>query len=219
MCGIFAVLGKDNFKEIVITGLKLLLNRGYDSCGICYIENNLLNTIKHASTNVNNSSDLLEKEMLDLKINSTTAILHTRWSTHGPPTDRNSHPHHDNKNRIALVHNGIIENFHELKEELTNKGYFFHSQTDTEVISVLIGYYLDEGNNIENAIKNTIERLMGTWALTIIHKDYPNRMWITRNGSPLLLGFEDDYIIVASEQIAFENNIKKYIILNNNDLI
>ena len=219
MCGIFAVLGKDNFKEIVITGLKLLLNRGYDSCGICYIENNLLNTIKHASTNVNNSSDLLEKEMLDLKINSTTAILHTRWSTHGPPTDRNSHPHHDNKNRIALVHNGIIENFHELKEELTNKGYFFHSQTDTEVISVLIGYYLDEGNNIENAIKNTIERLMGTWALTIIHKDYPNRMWITRNGSPLLLGFEDDYIIVASEQIAFANNIKKYIILNNNDLI
>ena len=87
------------------------------------------------------------------------------------------------------------------------------------MISVLIGYYLDEGNNIENAIKNTIERLMGTWALTIIHKDYPNRMWITRNGSPLLLGFEDDYIIVASEQIAFANNIKKYIILNNNDLI
>jgi len=219
MCGIFAVLGKDNFQEIVITGLKLLLNRGYDSCGICYIENNLLNTIKHASTNVNNSSDLLEKEMLHLKINSTIAILHTRWSTHGPPTDKNSHPHHDNKNRIALVHNGIIENFQELKEELIKKGYIFHSQTDTEVISVLIGYYLDEGLNIENAIKNTIERLMGTWALTIIHKDYPNRMWITRNGSPLLLGFEDNYVIVASEQIAFGNNIKKYIILNNNDLI
>jgi glucosamine--fructose-6-phosphate aminotransferase (isomerizing) len=219
MCGIFAVLGKKNFQEIVLTGLKLLLNRGYDSCGICYIENKTLNTIKHASTSVNNSSDFLEKEMLDLKIDSGTAILHTRWSTHGPPTDKNSHPHHDNKNNIALVHNGIIENYHELKEELMGKGYFFISQTDTEVISVLIGYYLDEGNEIGDAIKRTIERLSGTWALTIIHKDYPNRMWITRNGSPLLLGFEDDYILVASEQIAFANNIKKYIILNNNDLI
>ena len=219
MCGIFAVLGKKNFQEIVLTGLKLLLNRGYDSCGICYIENNLLNTIKHASTNISNSSDLLEKEMLGLKIDSSTAILHTRWSTHGAPTDKNSHPHHDNKNRIALVHNGIIENYHELKEELLSKGYFFISQTDTEVISVLIGYYLDQGNEIGHAIKQTIERLSGTWALTIIHKNYPNRMWITRNGSPLLLGFEDDYIIVASEQIAFSNNIKKYIILNNNDLI
>jgi len=219
MCGIFAILGKKNFQEIVITGLKLLLNRGYDSCGICYIEKNSLNTIKHASTNVNNSSDLLEEEMLDLKIDSGIAILHTRWSTHGPPTDKNSHPHHDNKNRIALVHNGIIENYHQLKEELIGKGYFFISQTDTEVISVLIGYYLDEGNEIGDAIKRTIERLNGTWALTIINKDYPNRMWITRNGSPLLLGFEDDYILVASEQIAFANNIKKYIILNNNDLI
>jgi len=219
MCGIFAVLGKENFQEIVLTGLKLLLNRGYDSCGICYIENNSLNTIKHASTTVNNSSDLLEKELVDIKIDSTTAILHTRWSTHGPPTDKNSHPHHDNANRIALVHNGIIENYHELKDELVQKGYFFISQTDTEVISVMIGYYLDKDKTIEEAIKNTIERLLGTWALTIIHKDYPNRMWITRNGSPLLLGFEDDYIIVASEQIAFANNIKKYIILCNNDLI
>ena len=140
MCGICAFIGNFNGVKYAFDGIKVLQNRGYDSCGICYIENNLLNTIKHASTNVNNSSDLLEKEILDLKINSTTAILHTRWSTHGPPTDRNSHPHHDNKNRIALVHNGIIENFHELKEELIKKGYIFHSQTDTEVISVLIGF-------------------------------------------------------------------------------
>lgn len=156
MCGIFAVLGKNNFQDIVLTGLKLLLNRGYDSCGICYIENNLLNTIKHASTNISNSSDLLEKEMLGLNIDSSTAILHTRWSTHGPPTDKNSHPHHDNKNRIALVHNGIIENFHELKDELIKRGYFFISQTDTEVISVMIGYYLDEGNEIGDALNEQL---------------------------------------------------------------
>jgi glucosamine--fructose-6-phosphate aminotransferase (isomerizing) len=219
MCGIFAVLGRDNVTKIILSGLKLLLNRGYDSCGVCYIENKSLNTIKYSSTKINNSFELLENEIKTTTIVSNIAISHTRWSTHGAPTDKNSHPHHDNKNRVALVHNGIIENYHELKEELVSKEYFFISQTDTEVISVLIGYYLDQGNEIGDAIKQTIERLSGTWALTIIHKNYPNRMWITRNGSPLLLGFEDDYIIVASEQIAFANNIKKYIILNNNDLI
>jgi glucosamine--fructose-6-phosphate aminotransferase (isomerizing) len=219
MCGIFAILGKENCKEIVLMGLNLLLNRGYDSCGICFIENNSLNTIKYASTKISNSFELLKEETNSLEINSSIAISHTRWSTHGPPTDKNSHPHHDNKNRIAIVHNGIIENFQELKDELINNGYIFHSQTDTEVIAVLIGFYLDENNSVEIAIQKCIERLSGTWALSIIHKDYPNRMWVTRNGSPLLLGIEDDYVIIASEQIAFANNIKKYIVLNNNDLI
>jgi len=220
MCGIFAILGKEKFQEIVLTGLKLLLNRGYDSCGICYIEGNNLNTIKYASTTVNNSVDLLENELLSKdKIDSSTAILHTRWSTHGAPTDKNSHPHHDNKNRIALVHNGIIENYQELKRDLLSKGYFFYSQTDTEVIAVTLGSYLDKGLTVKDAISKTVERLLGTWALTIIHKDYPNHIWVTRNGSPLLLGIENDYVIVVSEQIAFANNIKKYIILDNNDLI
>lgn len=219
MCGIFAVLGRDNVTKIILSGLKLLLNRGYDSCGVCYIENKLLNTIKYSSTKINNSFELLENEIKTTTIVSNIAISHTRWSTHGAPTDKNSHPHHDNKNRIAIVHNGIIENYHELKEDLMGKGYFFISQTDTEVISVMIGYYLDMGNEIGNSINKTLERLQGTWALSILHKDYPNKMWITRNGSPLLLGFEDDYIMIVSEQIAFANYIKKYIILNNNDLI
>jgi glucosamine--fructose-6-phosphate aminotransferase (isomerizing) len=219
MCGIFAVLGRDNVTKIILSGLKLLLNRGYDSCGVCYIENKSLNTIKYSSTKINNSFELLENEIKTTTIVSNIAISHTRWSTHGAPTDKNSHPHHDNKNRIAIVHNGIIENYHELKEDLMGKGYFFISQTDTEVISVMIGYYLDMGNEIGNSINKTLERLQGTWALSILHKDYPNKMWITRNGSPLLLGFEDDYIMIVSEQIAFANYIKKYIILNNNDLI
>jgi len=220
MCGIFAILGKDNFQGVSLTGIKLLLNRGYDSCGISYIEQNKLNTIKYASTKSTPSIELLENELLSKPIiDSSIAILHTRWSTHGPPTNENSHPHHDNKDRIALVHNGIIENYQELKDELLSHGLVFKSQTDTEVVAVMIGYYLDQGLSVENAISNTVERLLGTWALTIIHKDFPNRIWVTRNGSPLLLGIENDYVIVASEQIAFANNIKKYIILNNNDLI
>jgi glucosamine--fructose-6-phosphate aminotransferase (isomerizing) len=122
-------------------------------------------------------------------------------------------------NRISLVHNGIIENYKELKNEMLEKNYFFKSQTDTEIISVLIGYFLDVGYDMELAIKNTIEKLRGTWALVIINKFYPNKMWITRNGSPLLLGFDDEFIMVASEQIAFGNYIKKYIVLDNHDLL
>jgi glucosamine--fructose-6-phosphate aminotransferase (isomerizing) len=102
---------------------------------------------------------------------------------------------------------------------LIDKGYFFRSQTDTEIIAVLIGYYLDNNEPIEQAIKKALEELSGTWALVIIHKDYPNKIWITRNGSPLLLGMEEEYVMIVSEQIAFANFIKKYIVIDNHDLI
>ena len=146
-------------------------------------------------------------------------IAHTRWSTHGPKTDLNSHPHSDNLDRISLVHNGIIENYLELKKELINKNYSFKSETDTEIISVLIGYYLDQNLSIHKAIQTTINRLQGTYALVIMHKDYSNKMWCVRCGSPLLLGISESFIMLASEQIAFGNNINKYIVLNNHDLI
>ena len=219
MCGIVGYLGSDNFCEYIISGLKLLQNRGYDSVGISSIENDVLNTIKFASTNTHDSLEKLEKNVVETTPNSGCAIGHTRWATHGGKTDINAHPHHDNNDRIAIVHNGIIENFQELKARLLEKKYTFKSQTDTEVIAVLIGFYLDNGEPIENAIKKTVEELSGTWALVIIHRDYPNKMWITRNGSPLLLGMEDEYIMIVSEQIAFNNFIKKYIVLDNHDLI
>lgn len=219
MCGIVAYLGKNNCANYIIDGLKQLQNRGYDSVGISYIENSSLNTLKYASTNTHNSLEKLESTLENMTIVSTCGIGHTRWATHGGKTDANAHPHHDNLNRIAIVHNGIIENFSELKQKLIKRGYSFTSQTDTEVIAVLIGYYLDSGLPIEEAIKCALEELIGTWALIIIHKNFPNKMWITRNGSPLLLGFEDDSIMVASEQIALNDGIKKYVALNNNDLI
>jgi glucosamine--fructose-6-phosphate aminotransferase (isomerizing) len=147
------------------------------------------------------------------------SIGHTRWATHGSKTDINAHPHHDNKDRISIVHNGIIENFCSLKKDLIQKGYKFISQTDTEVISVLIGYYLDNDFSMTDAIKQTVSQLKGTWALVMIHRKYPNKIWITRNGSPLLLGIEEDFVMVASEQIAFHNYIKHYVVLNNQDVI
>ena len=219
MCGIIGYLGSDIFTQYVLSGLKLLENRGYDSVGISYIQSTEIKTIKYASTNTHNSLIKLEKAVEDMGITAHSGIGHTRWATHGSKTDINSHPHHDNLDRISLVHNGIIENYRELKTKLVEKGYVFKSQTDTEVIAVLIGYYLDQGEQIGSAIKRTLEELSGTWALIIIHKDYPNKLWITRNGSPLLLGLDDECIMVVSEQIAFGNYMKKYIIIDDNDLI
>ena len=215
MCGIIGYLGNDLFLTHILNGLWLLINRGYDSVGISTIIDNSLNTIKYAN---NESMKSLENRVKDIDYKTNIGIGHTRWATHGSKTDINAHPHHDNKNRISLVHNGIIENYRELKAELIVDGYHFISQTDTEVITVLIGKYLDIGLSMMDAVEKTVNRLSGTWALVIIHAEYPNRLWITRNGSPLLLGIDDEYIMVASEQIAFGNKIKNYIVLDNHDI-
>ena len=218
MCGIIGYLGFSNSIQAINNGLIILQNRGYDSVGISYMnEKNELKTIKYASDNTNDSLELLIQNTKD--ITSHIGIGHTRWATHGSKTQLNAHPHQDNQHRISLVHNGIIENYYELKTKLIENGYFFISQTDTEVITVLIGYYLDNGFTVETSIQKTIDNLIGTWALVIIHRDYPNKMWITRKGSPLLLGTNDECIMVVSEQIAFKNNIYQYIVLNNDELI
>jgi len=215
MCGIIGYLGNENFSTHILNGLWLLINRGYDSVGISTIIDNSLNTIKYAN---DESIKSLETKINNVQYNTNIGIGHTRWATHGSKTVLNAHPHHDNSNRISLVHNGIIENYAELKRELLEDGYYFLSQTDSEVITVLIGKYLDEGFDMMDAVEKTVNRLSGTWALVILNKDFPNKLWITRNGSPLLLGMEDEFILVVSEQIAFGNSIKQYIVLDNHDI-
>jgi len=220
MCGIIGYLGNESFDKHVLNGLWLLINRGYDSVGISTIKNNNLYTIKYANEITEQISlYYLETELKKIDIDEKIGIGHTRWATHGSKTTINAHPHHDNLNRISLVHNGIIENYSDLKTELLTLGYHFISHTDTEVISVLIGKYLDDGFSMMESVEKTVNRLSGTWALVILHKDYPNKLWITRNGSPLLLGLEEDFIMVASEQIAFGNQIKNYIVLDNHDIL
>lgn len=219
MCGIVGYLGRESFNEYIISGLKLLQNRGYDSAGISCINNGELITTKYASTNTNDSLAQLEENINKNTFESSIAIGHTRWATHGGKTNANAHPHTDNKNRISIVHNGIIENFQELKNKLKSEGFSFRSQTDTEVIAILIGKHLDNNETMENAIKLAVSELSGTWALVIINKNFPNKIWITRNGSPLLLGIDEEFIMIASEHIAFGNYIKKYIVLDNHDLI
>ena len=218
MCGIVGYLGIDNYYDYVINGLKLLQNRGYDSAGLTYIYNNDLITNKFSSTHINNSLEILENS-IHLNEESKIAIGHTRWATHGSINNINAHPHHDNQNMFSIVHNGIIENFHFIKNQLLDEGYHFLSQTDTEIISVLLGKYYSLEKNIEKAIEQTVNELQGTWALVIVHKDFPDQIWFTRNGSPLLLGIDDQFVLIVSEQLAFNNYIKKYIIIENHDII
>ncbi len=219
MCGIIAYLGNDHCNDHLIHGLKMLQNRGYDSAGISVIHDKCLAITKCASTTDNNAILLVEQQIHDTNYKSTIGIGHTRWATHGGKTDANAHPHCDTQQRISLVHNGIIENYQELKSMLMNDGYVFSSQTDTEVIAAMIGHHLDKQLSIHDSIQTTLSLLKGTWALCVIHKDFPNSMWVARNGSPLLLGMCDEYIMIASESIAFGKYIQKYIVLENNDLI
>lgn len=219
MCGIVGYLGSDSATEFIMNGLKLLQNRGYDSVGICSIIDTSLNIIKCASNDTYDALIGLDQHVNAKKEFTNIGIGHTRWATHGSKTTQNAHPHTDHENRIALVHNGIIENYADIKHDLLMKGIHSTSQTDSEIIALLIGSYLDEGMNMNNAIQNTVNKLIGTWALAIIHKDYPNKLWITRNGSPLLLGIETNFVMIVSEPIAFNNQIKRYIVLDNNDLI
>lgn len=217
MCGIVGYLGNGKAIDAVLEGLTLLQNRGYDSVGISTIQKDTLETIKFASTTNNNSLELLKNTVLN-NSKESIAIGHTRWATHGSKTDANAHPHHDNGDRISLVHNGIIENFQTIKTRLLSRGYFFRSSTDTEVVAVLIGFYLDQGEPVAIAIQKAVDELQGTWALVIIHKDFPDHLWAIRNGSPLLLGEETDCVMVASEQIAFHSYIKNYISIHDHEL-
>ena len=220
MCGIIGYLGDSPIIDYIVSGLRLLQNRGYDSVGMGLIRDNQLVAIKYASTETHDSLETLETSVKKHDFgNARVAIGHTRWATHGGKTQNNAHPHHDHLDRISLVHNGIIENFASLKRDLQRDGYSFRSQTDTEVIAILIGKYLDLGHSMENAIKWAIRQLSGTWALVIIHRDFPNKIWVTRNGSPLLLGMDDSFIVIASEQIAFGNYIHQYISIENHDII
>lgn len=218
MCGIVGYLGKDNYYDYIINGLKLLQNRGYDSAGISYIYQNKIETIKYASTSTNNSLDILETN-INTNEQSHIAIGHTRWATHGPKTNENAHPHLSNNKDFSIVHNGIIENFQQLKDDLLEEGYTFHSQTDTEVICILLEKFYKNTSCIQTSIENTIQMLQGTWALVIIHTNYPDQIWLTRNGSPLLLGLDENFVLVVSEQLAFNNSIKSYVIIENQDII
>jgi len=223
MCGIFGIL--TNYQNLdlyqtIVNSLIQLQNRGYDSSGICLLNNNDFYIQKYASTNEKSSIDkLLQINHHNTFNNIYMGIGHNRWATHGGKTDNNAHPHISNDNNFVIVHNGIIENYQELKDFLIKNNYTFYSQTDTEIIINLISYYYYQKNsNTFEAIKATIEQLQGTYGIIVINKLEPNNLYAVRNGSPLLLGYTDDLAIITSEQSGFCNMVNTYITLNNDDI-
>jgi len=222
MCGIVGILSiNHNCINYLLEGLKQLENRGYDSAGICCINNNNETIIqKYASDHISALYKLEQnKEVFDT---STIGIGHTRWATHGGKTDINSHPHVSSDNLFIIVHNGIIENYVTLKQMLINKNYTFMSDTDSEVIANLLSYNYKSNKNVNgniiDAITKTINMLEGTWGICILCIDNPNTLYCTKNGSPILVGVNEQCAMVVSEKSAFDEEIKKYIILNNNDV-
>ena len=223
MCGIFGIIinnKSENIYHLIINGLKQLQNRGYDSAGIALIINNKINISKFASCEYEDALLKLEKTINNFKQleNIYSGIGHNRWATHGIKNDINAHPHISNNKNFVVVHNGIIENYSELKNYLIKKGFVFYSQTDTEVIINLIEYNYTLLNNIFDSIKKTVSELRGTYGLLIQSSLEDNKIFCVRNGSPLLIGQNEDRVIITSEQSGFCNMVNNYITLNNDDI-
>jgi glucosamine--fructose-6-phosphate aminotransferase (isomerizing) len=220
MCGIFGLvlLKHDNLYQLIINGLIQLQNRGYDSAGLCSIVNHKFEVNKYASTNEISAIDKLSSLHLESSDNMYIGFGHNRWATHGCKNDKNAHPHLSNSGSFAIAHNGIIENYYELKKYLIEQGYSFESQTDTEVIVNLIEYYHKKSNDVYDSIKKTIDSLTGTYGLIIQSIYEPDTLYCVRNGSPLLVGQNDDKVIITSEQSGFCNMVSNYITLHNDDI-
>jgi len=211
MCGIVGYKGKKEAYNIIINSLKTLEYRGYDSWGVAVVGNPSISVVKEVGM-------ICDSFALNDFGNGTTGIGHTRWATHGKVTKENSHPHMSSDDSISVVHNGIIDNYQALKEQLKKKGYVFRSETDTEVIPFLIEEFMKEDLSFEDAFRKTLSLLEGTYAIISIHKD-SETMICARKDSPIVIGVGDGEYFVASDSPAFIEHTKKVIFLDNDEMV
>jgi glucosamine--fructose-6-phosphate aminotransferase (isomerizing) len=222
-CGIIGVVGTDEHKdarEFLLDGLTILKNRGYDSAGLATIpsEGGNMNVAKYASDGNKADSIELVKDR-STSHGHTLGIAHTRWATHGGKTDENAHPHVDSSGKIALVHNGTLNNANELRRVLQQEGHKFTSQTDTEVIVKLIGkYYAEGGISLKDATEKALQICDGSWGLGIICSDNPDELVVACNGSPLVIGIADGRTFIASETSAFNRFTKTFISMKDGEI-
>lgn len=210
MCGIIGYTGRLNATEVVIEGLKRLEYRGYDSAGIAFFRDNRVE-IKRCKGKIKDLSSLI-----DINGDSSfTAIGHTRWATHGKPSDKNAHPHKAGK--IILVHNGIIENYIELKRELISHGRVFNSETDTEVLCHLIDMEI-HGSNLEDAVEKALKKVRGAYAIAVLNEDEPHKIVAVRKDCPLVIGVSEDGYFIASDIPAFLNYSRDVIFLEDGEM-
>ena len=210
MCGIIGYIGDKEIIPLLIEGLKKLEYRGYDSAGICVANNNKLYLLKKKGRIAE-----LEKQPELSKIKGNFGIAHTRWATHGEPNEINAHPHLDCRGQIAVVHNGIIENYSSLKELLEKEGHKFSSQTDSEVIAHLIEKFYS--GNLEEAIQEALKLVEGAFGLAIIHQN-EEKIVVAKRGSPIIIGIGENEKIVASDAVPIIDHTKKVVYLNDNEL-
>ena len=215
MCGIVGYLGKRSSYDILIKGLRRLEYRGYDSAGIALIENGDLEIYKKQGKVKD-----LEELTGNKSFTSHIGIGHTRWATHGEPNDENAHPHVSNSGNLALIHNGIIENYGALKEDLIKKGYTFKSQTDTEVfVNFIEDIKSNEGLSLEDALRVALSKVIGAYAIAIISKEDPNKLVAARKGSPLVLGLGKDEFFLASDASPIIEYTNEVIYLNDEEIV
>jgi len=195
MCGIVGMISQSSVAPKLLEGLKRLEYRGYDSAGIATLTDGRIER-RRAEGKLKQLQDLVEHS----PIVGFLGIGHTRWATHGAPTQENAHPHASDQ--VALVHNGIIENYAELKEMLINKGHQFQSQTDTEVVVHLLTHYLDEGKTPLVAVRKALKELKGAFAFAILFRDHTDLMIVARRGSPLVIGYGEQEMTIGSDALA-----------------
>ena len=195
MCGIVGYVGNKQVVPLIIEGLRKLEYRGYDSAGIAAVDENHKLQIRRAEGKLRNLEDVLRKDPID----GSYGVGHTRWATHGRPTEENAHPHRDCSGRVVVVHNGIIENYLELKDNLRKKDHRFVTETDTEIIAHLIEEHLKGGDNFEGAVRKTVHELRGIFALSMLSSEEPDTIISARLGPPVVIGLGDGEYFVASD--------------------
>ena len=212
MCGIIGYIGKRSAQDVILKGLSRLEYRGYDSAGIATIEKGKISLLKRQG-----KLRILINELKDKPVGGSVGIGHTRWATHGVPSDANAHPHTDCTGNIVLVHNGIIENYLEIKETLAREGHKFSSQTDTEIIAHLVEKFYK--GDLEKAVSRAVKLLKGSYALVVMHKNQPNLLIGARCDSPLVIGVGNGENFLASDVPAVLDYTKEVIYLENHEII
>jgi glucosamine--fructose-6-phosphate aminotransferase (isomerizing) len=216
MCGIVGYVGDNKSLEVLLGGLKRLEYRGYDSAGVAVLdENGQMGTRKRAG-----KLQVLVDDLTDRPLgNGSTGIGHTRWATHGGPTDRNAHPHLSADGKLALIHNGIIENFSELKQELLDSGAEFSSETDTEVAALLVGREYEKSGDLTEALRSVVARLHGAFTLLVMHEDQPGIVVGARRNSPLVIGLGDGENFLGSDVAAFVEFTRRAVAIGQDQIV
>src|ERR1700675_194561 len=214
MCGIVGYIGNQKAVPIILDGLRRLEYRGYDSAGIAVLNGDHQLSVRRASGKLRNLEEAIRVNPVD----GSYSIGHTRWATHGRPTEENAHPHRDCTGNIVVVHNGIVENYVDLKRELQNEGHKFVTETDTEIVAHLVEKYMKDGGPLEDAVRKTVKKLAGVYSLAVLSAQDPNKIIAARTGPPSVVGLGQGEYFVASDIPAILAHTREMFFLADGDI-